>query len=169
MRDDLPSPATSPELFEGILRRRVAAYIIDMVLVTLLTGFVLFGLGIAGLVTFGISWVLMIFAFPAVLIFYYASTLGSSSRATIGMKQMDIVLTPTRSRPLNGWRAIFHYAAFWIAGALFTPAIVVVGLFTQRRQLLHDLVVGTLMVRRSPMEAYWTSEAADQRDFGRRT
>jgi uncharacterized RDD family membrane protein YckC len=30
-------------------------------------------------------------------------------------------------------------------------------LFTPRRQMIHDLIMGTLMVRRSPMMQHWRS------------
>lgn len=44
--------------------------------------------------------------------------------------------------------AIVHLAIFWIANALLTPLILLIGLFTDRGRLLHDLLIGTVAVRR---------------------
>jgi uncharacterized RDD family membrane protein YckC len=36
---------------------------------------------------------------------------------------------------------------FWFSMAILTPLVLVVALFTERKQLLHDLVLGTVAVR----------------------
>lgn len=160
VRDDLPDPGSSPELFEEVLVRRVFAYLIDLVIMIALFAVAAVLLAIAGLLTLGIAWLGFFILGPAVIVFYYASTLGTPMRATIGMKMMDIVLTPTRKRPLDGVRAVLHPLVFWVTIWVFWP-LLALGLFTPRRQLLHDLIVGTLMVRRSPMERHWADEARD--------
>ena len=68
------------------------------------------------------------------------------------MQMMDLVLTPTHGAPLDGWKAFAHPLIYWLTCWVLAPFIVLVAFFTPRRQLLHDLVLGTLMVRRSPME-----------------
>ena len=115
---------------------------------------------IAGFLTFGLAWLALLVVIPLAIVGYYAATLGSPTRATIGMQMMDIVLTPTRGQPLDGWMAFIHAAACsgsrsgspgrsrWLF-ALFTP----------RRQMVHDLVAGTLMLRRSPMVRHWRGAA----------
>ncbi|MHA6731148.1 RDD family protein [Devosia sp. A369] len=151
----LPDPATAPELFEGVLTRRVIAFVIDLFVMSLMIiGFSLVGI-IAGFLTFGLAWLALVFVVPAAIIVYYGVTLGSSKRATLGMQMMDIVLTPTRGQPLDGWMAIIHAAVFWLTTWISWPLSLAFALFTPRRQMIHDLVVGTLMVRRSPMVRHW--------------
>jgi uncharacterized RDD family membrane protein YckC len=162
-RPYLPDPDTAPELFEGLLTRRVIAYIIDLVLIGLLS--LVFGVAglIFGLLTFGLGMVALVFVVPAALVVYYGVTLGSQKRATVGMQVMDIVLTPTRGQPLDGWMAIFHAALFWLTFWICWPITVLFALFTPRRQMIHDLIMGTLMVRRSPMIRHWRqAHAVDQ-------
>jgi uncharacterized RDD family membrane protein YckC len=132
-RPYLPDPATAPQLFEGVLTRRVVAYVIDL----------------------GLAWAALPFAVLGVIVLYYAATLGSSKRATLGMQMMDIVLTPTRGQPLDGWMAILHALLFWVSFWISWPISLIFALFTPRRQMIHDLIVGTLMVRRSPMMRHW--------------
>lgn len=155
----LPDPHSSPELFEEILQRRMMAFAIDFVIIAIL-GIILTALGmVAGIFTFGLAWLgLPLVSLLAPLI-YYTVTLGGLSRATIGMRKMDIVLTSTGNEPLDSWHTLAHVVLFWLSWS-FTPLIFAIGLFSKRRQLGHDLLVGSLMVRRSPMDRHWNSMGA---------
>lgn len=155
MRADLPDPATAPELFDGVLGRRVIAYFIDLAIMGFLVTVATVIGGILGFLTFGLGWLALIVVIPAVIVGYYAATLGSPKRATVGMQAMDIVLTPTSGAPLNGPMAFLHAALFWITTWVSWPVSLAFALFTPRQQMVHDLIVGTLMLRRSPMERHW--------------
>jgi uncharacterized RDD family membrane protein YckC len=158
-RPTLPDPSTAPELFEGLLTRRVAAWFIDVVVMSaMIAAFSVIGL-IAGFLTFGLAWLALIVVIPATVVLYYGATLGSAKRATLGMQAMDLVLTPTRGQPLNGPMAFVHAAVFWITIWISWPISLLFTLFTPRRQMIHDLIVGTLMVRRSPMERHWRARS----------
>ncbi|ODT47019.1 RDD family protein [Devosia sp. 63-57] len=154
-RPMLPDPETAPELFEGLLTRRLAAFMIDTVLISFIVMAVAMGGFILGIFTLGLGWLSIFFFVPAAVVIYYAATLGSNRRATIGMQAMDIVLTPTRGQPLDGWMAFFHALLFWATFWISWPIAVLFALFTPRRQMIHDLIMGTLMVRRSPMIRHW--------------
>jgi uncharacterized RDD family membrane protein YckC len=159
----LPDPSTAPELFDGVLLRRVFAFCIDMLLV----GFVLMLLVpigvIAGFLTLGLGWLATLIAVPVVILGYYAATLGSHRRATVGMMLMDLVLTPTRGQPLNGLSILIHPFVFWVTIWLAWPLSLLFALFTPRQQMVHDYIAGTLMLRRSPMVRHWRSQAAGAR------
>lgn len=160
VRDDLPNPQNSPELFEELLTRRVLAFVIDCVIMGILITLVTIVAGILGIVTLGLAWLAIPVVVPVVFVAYYAVTLGSRSRATLGMRAMDIVLTPMRNKPLDGWMVMIHVVVFWITCGVLTPFVLALGLITNRRQLLHDLLVGVMMVRRSPMERHWRAYSA---------
>lgn len=154
-RPDLPDPKTAPELFENILLRRVLAYMVDLGILIGATFVILFIGLIAGFITFGVGWAVLPIVIPVVILGYYAATLGSPMRATVGMSAMDLVLTPTRGKPLDGWRVLIHPIVFWITWWIAWPVSLVIALLTPRREMVHDLIAGTLMVRRSPMEQHW--------------
>jgi uncharacterized RDD family membrane protein YckC len=40
--------------------------------------------------------------------------------------------------------AIMHALIFWVSVTVLTPFVLLVGLFTGRRQLLHDLLLGVV-------------------------
>ncbi|WP_417310005.1 RDD family protein [Devosia sp.] len=151
----LPDPATAPELFDGLLLRRACAYVIDCAIIVMIV-FVVSLLGvIGGILTLGLGWLTLPFLIPLAILGYYVATLGSVARATIGMRAMDIVLTPTRGQPLDGWRILIHPLLFWVTVWISWPFLLLFALFTPRQQMVHDMVVGTLMLRRSPMERHW--------------
>ena len=159
-RPNLPDPATAPELFEGVLTRRVLAYLIDFALLIAICGAILLVGFIAGFFTFGVGWIGLPIAIPVAILGYYVLTLGSRMRATVGMQLMDIVLTPTRGAPLDGWKILIHPLVFWITVWVAWPISLVVALLTPRREMVQDLIAGTLMVRRSPMVNHWRSVGA---------
>ena len=156
----LPDPATAPELFDGDLTRRVLAYVIDLaLLISIVTLIAMVG-GIAGLLTFGLAWLTLPIIIPIAILGYYAMTLGSPMRATVGMAMMDIVLVPARGYPLDGWKILIHPIVFWITVWVAWPISLIVALITPRRQMVQDLVTGTLMLRRSPMVRHWAGMRA---------
>lgn len=157
MSDHLPDPATAPELFEGLLLRRAMAWVLDAaIIVAIAVGVMLVGV-IAGFLTLGVGWLVLPIVVPFAILAYYAATLGSPARSTIGMRAFDLVLTPARGKPLDGWLILVHPILFWLTVWISWPFSLLFALFTPRRQMLHDLVVGTLMLRRSPMERFWRS------------
>ncbi len=151
----LPDPETAPELFEGVLTRRVIAFVIDFVILSAVVAIAALVALVVGIFTLGLGFLAAPFIFILSIVLYYGATLGSPRRATIGMQIMDIVLTPTRGQPLDGWQAFAHPLIYWLTCWVLAPISLLAALFTPRRQLLHDLVLGVLMVRRSPMERHW--------------
>jgi uncharacterized RDD family membrane protein YckC len=47
--------------------------------------------------------------------------------------------------------AVMHALIFWFSVSLLTPLILLVGLFTRRKQMLHDLLLGVLAVNADPL------------------
>jgi hypothetical protein len=73
-------PATQPELFEGVLARRVVAFLIDVVVIAVPLIFLAIFIFMFGLVTLGLGWFLFLFYGPVAVIWaliYYGLTFGS--------------------------------------------------------------------------------------------
>jgi uncharacterized RDD family membrane protein YckC len=142
-------PATQPELFEGVLARRFVAFIIDLVLITiplLLLGLFIF---LFGLVTLGIGWLLFWLMSPIAVIWallYYGLTFGSSASATIGMRVMDLEMRTWYGAPCYFVLGAVHAIGYWLSVSFLTPLILLVALFNDRRRLLHDMLVGTIVI-----------------------
>ncbi|HWA18545.1 MAG TPA: RDD family protein [Devosia sp.] len=156
----LPDPATNPELFDGVLLRRVLAYLIDLAFLAVIASIIAVIGMVLGFFTFGLAWLALPIVIPLAILGYYAATLGSPMRATVGMALFDLVLTPTRGMPLDGWRILIHPIVFWITVWVAWPLSLAFALFTPRQQMFHDYVAGTLMLRRSPMSRHWSTMRA---------
>jgi len=46
-----------------------------------------------------------------------------------------------------------HAVLFWMSISFLTPFVVLVGLFNGRRRLLHDIVLGTVVINNSVRSA----------------
>ena len=142
-------PNTNPELFEGVLARRFLAFIIDAVIIAVPVLLATIFIVILGLVTFGLGWLLFWLWSPAAIIWaicYYGFTFGSPASATIGMRVMDLEMRSWYGAPAYFVLGAAHAVVFWISVSFLTPLILLVALFNDRRRLLHDMVVGTIVV-----------------------
>jgi uncharacterized RDD family membrane protein YckC len=142
-------PVANPELFEGVLARRVVAFLIDFVILAVPVVFVAMFIFAVGIVTFGLGFVAYALLWPATVIWaivYYGMTLGSPASATIGMRLMDLEMRTWYGAPAYFVLGAVHAIVFWITISALTPLILVVCLFNQRRRCLHDILVGTVVI-----------------------
>jgi uncharacterized RDD family membrane protein YckC len=151
-------PVANPELFEGVLARRLIAFVIDVVIITIPIMFAGLFVFIFGLVTFGLAWLLAWFlAWPATVIWilcYYGLTFGSPASATIGMRVMDLEMRTWYGAPAYFVLGAVHAVVFWISISMLTPFILLVAFFNERRRLLHDMLVGTVVINNPARAAY---------------
>jgi uncharacterized RDD family membrane protein YckC len=150
---DLPphayDPQANPELFDGVLARRVVAFIIDLIIIVLPLVIAAIFIFFLGLITFGLGWAMFWLLSPASIIwalFYYGMTLGSPVSATIGMRSMELELRTWYGAPCYFVLGAVHAVVYWISISVLSPVILLVGLFNARRQLLHDVLVGTVVI-----------------------
>lgn len=160
-------PNANPELFEGVLPRRVVAFAIDFVIIAIpvvLAAMFIFALGI---VTFGLGWALY-WLLPAAsviwAIVYFGFTLGGPSSATLGMRTMDLEMRTWYGAPAYFVLGSVHAIVFWISVSMLTPFILLVCFFNERRRLLHDIVLGTVVInnaqRAGALRAYASTARA---------
>lgn len=148
-----PNPTyAAPEdwrAYSGVLSRRVFAFILDYLIVLLLcipAAVIVFFLGI---ITLGLGFMLYPALFVIVALLYFGMTLGGPSQASPGMRAMGITLMRIDGRRLDFMTAMVHTALFWLINSILTPLILLVGLFTERSRLVHDMLLGTVIVRTS--------------------
>ena len=145
-------PDLEPELFRGVLTRRVFAFLIDLVVlsVPVILGYIFIAL--FGVITLGLGWVLFWLAWPASVIWaivYYGASLGGPHSATVGMRVMDLELRTFYGAPGYFVLGAMHAVLFWVSVSFLSPLVVLVGLFNGRRRLLHDIVLGTVVINTS--------------------
>ena len=145
-------PQLQPELFRGVLTRRVFAFLIDLVVlsVPVIVGYLF--IAVFGLITLGLGWALFWLAWPASVIWaivYYGASLGGPYSATLGMRVMDLELRTWYGAPGYFVLGAMHAVLFWISISFLSPLVLLVGLFNGRRRLLHDVVLGTVVINSS--------------------
>jgi uncharacterized RDD family membrane protein YckC len=104
-------------------------------------------IAVLGIFTLGLGWLLFPAIWPLVAILYTILTLGGPHSATPGMRFMGIEIRTLRGERLNYGLALVHSILFWLSVSILTPLILVVALFTARKQLLHDLVMNMAAIR----------------------
>lgn len=142
-------PIRNPELFEGVLARRPVAFLIDFVIITLPVVFAILFISAMGIVTFGLGFIFLALVPPAAVIWalaYYGLCFGSPASATIGMRVMDLEMRTWYGAPAYFVLGAVHAVLFWITVSALTPFILLVGLFNERRRLLHDMLLGTVVI-----------------------
>jgi uncharacterized RDD family membrane protein YckC len=150
-------PVAQPDLFRGVLTRRFLAFLVDLVVLAIPIVLGVIFIALFGVVTLGLGWFLFWLVSPLSAIWailYYGLSLGGPRSATLGMRLMDLEL-----RTFSGERGTFvlgaaHAVLYWISVSVLTPFIVLIGLFNRRKQLLHDLVLGTMIVNSSARALY---------------
>lgn len=127
-----------PARLRGLLWRRAFAYLLDVVLISTL------------------SWVLVLLAsplWPAILALvplgYHSLLIGGPRSATFGQRLFGVEV-----RRLDGGRpalfqAFVQTVLFYATVTLLTPLVLLVALFNWRQRALHDVLAGTLTLRRS--------------------
>ena len=145
-------PWTQPELFRGVLTRRVFAFLIDLVVLSIPVILVCMFIAVFGVVTLGLGWALFWLVSPASVIWaliYYGASLGGPHSATPGMRVMDLELRTWYGAPGYFVLGAMHAVLFWISVSMLTPLVLLIGLFNGRRRLLHDIILGTVVINSS--------------------
>ena len=142
-------PVQHPELFEGVLARRVVAFLIDFVVIAIPIVLGAMFIFVFGIVTLGLGWALYWLLPTAAVIWailYFGFTLGGPRSATVGMRVMDIEMRTWYGAPAYFVLGAVHAIGFWFTVSFFTPFVLLVPFFNQRRRLLHDILLGTIII-----------------------
>mgnify|MGYP002633021501 CR=1 FL=1 len=145
-------PDLNPELFEGVLARRVVAFLIDFVVIAVPVMLAAMFIFVFGIVTLGFGWALYWLLPPASVVWaivYFGLGLGGVRSATVGMRVVDLEMRTWYGTPAYFVLGAVHAIAFWISVSALTPFILLVAFFNRRRRLLHDILLGTVIINNS--------------------
>jgi uncharacterized RDD family membrane protein YckC len=146
--------------------RRLAAYLIDFVLliiglvvillvIGIFVGIALLSTGQDNTTNAGLS--VAIYLIAIVLSWVYFAGLESSGwQATVGKRAMNLVVTDVYGRRISFGRATGRYFAKILSGLTLLIGYLMIA-FTPRKQGLHDMIAGTLVVRRQYLSLLTTS------------
>ncbi|WP_163269768.1 RDD family protein [Chelativorans alearense] len=132
---------------QGVRTRRVIAFFVDYLLI----GLILIPVGLLvflfGLLTLGLGWLLFGILGPVIALLYVAATLGGRHQSTLGMRMMGIRLERLDGGRVDPLLAVVHTVLFWAGNAILTPLILLATLILRYKRAVHDLLLGTVVVR----------------------
>jgi uncharacterized RDD family membrane protein YckC len=138
----LPDPDRDPAFYDGVNPRRALAWLIDVVLIALISALIVPFTAFAAL-----------FFFPFLMLvagfLYRWATLAAGS-ATWGMRMMAIELRERDGGRLSGGTAFWHTLGYSLSVAVFPAQLIscLLMLLLGRGQGLTDALLGTAMINR---------------------
>lgn len=144
-----PDPAVDPGYYNTVMGQRVGAYLVDVVVLAVLTGAAWLVLAVLGVLTFGLAWGLLPLLGAVPLAYHTLFIGGSDAAATPGMRVFGLTVRSV----LDGRRPSL-LQAFLMTGIFYvtvgaTGFLVLLWVFlSDRRRTLHDALSGTLVLNR---------------------
>jgi uncharacterized RDD family membrane protein YckC len=135
---------------------RVLAYIIDSIILLLVDGamWAMFGFSVLGLsndqsdLTGGANlW--LNFVSIIIGVAYFAGMESSTWQATLGKKALGLVVTDVSGNRITFMRGVGRYFAKFLSAIILFIGFIMVA-FTERKQGLHDILAGTLVLKGTP-------------------
>lgn len=143
-----PDPLAAPALYQGLIWRRALGYLVDVVLIAALSVGLWFVAGVVGILSFGLLTPLGILALAILPVAYHTYFLGQAG-ATPGMALFDVEIRSWTGRRPDYTQAFLATVLFYITVSLTAWLVLAVTLFNDRRRAVHDVLAGTLAVRRA--------------------
>ncbi len=147
-----PDPLADPDLFDGVLQRRVTAYVLDLVLISALWVALSMAFGVAGILTFGALTPFGLVVLAVLPVAYHTFFIGRDG-ATPGMRVFDLEVRSWSGRPPDTSQAFLTTVLFYASVSLTVWLVLLVPLFTDRNRTLHDILAGTIVLRRARLRA----------------
>jgi uncharacterized RDD family membrane protein YckC len=138
----LPDPVTHAEFYQGVTLKRGFAWIIDTILIALITAVIV-------VLTVGVGLFILPLVFLTVSFLYRVLTLAGSS-ATPGMRMMNIQFLTREGVNFDLAHAFLHTLGYTLSiGTLLVQILSVFLMFASARgQGLTDHVLGTVAINR---------------------
>jgi uncharacterized RDD family membrane protein YckC len=149
---ETPLAEPDPARLRGVLWRRPCAYAIDAAIVGVLYWIAFFLLLPLWVLSLGLLSPVMVLSLGIVALSYHSLLIGGSRSATLGQRMFGLQV-----RRLDGGRpdllqAFVQTALFYLSVSLTSGLVLLVPLFTRHHRTIHDMLSGTLTLRRSEDE-----------------
>jgi uncharacterized RDD family membrane protein YckC len=140
------APADDYWLTEGVMIRRVFAWVIDILLLGLILAALWFVLLLFGVLTLGLGFALL-GALPFVPFCYHWLFVASPASATPGQQALGLVVRRNDDLGRPPLLQAFVYTLVFYLTLATTGLLLLFALFTVRHRTLHDLASGLVVVR----------------------
>ena len=148
---EMPDPAALPEAYEGVLWRRTLAYFVDLCVIGVIAVCCWIAFAVLWVLSFGLLGPVLWFLSALIPLAYHTLLLSGPRSATIGMRLFDLELRSVTGERPGFLQALIQTAMFYITVGLTCSLILLFALLNRHKRTLHDMLAGTVMVRRFPM------------------
>jgi uncharacterized RDD family membrane protein YckC len=146
----MPDPAVLPEAYEGVLWRRTLAYFVDLCCIAALALLSWIVFAVLWLLSFGLLGPILWFVFGLIPLAYHTLLLSGPWSATLGMRLFDVELRSVTGERPGFLQALAQTALFYITVGLTCSLILLIALLNRHKRALHDILAGSVIVRRFP-------------------
>ncbi len=149
-RDLFGAPDLPARALGGVRTRRTFAILIDLIVLSLFVGLAIFAFATLGLITFGLTWLLIpltIALYPLFALLYNGMTMSGWRHATPGMRMMDLEVRVSDGSHVSFLHAAVHAVLFYLSWTL-TPLVLLVSLIAPNKRCLHDILSNMVVIRR---------------------
>lgn len=141
------NPMRQPELFSGITLKRIFAYLVDLVVISILVVMAWVATGLLGVLSFGLLLPLQAVVIVLLPLAYHTLLIAGQASATLGMRLMGIqVVTAADGLPPSPLQALILTVTFFGSVALTGFLVLIIALFNPQRRTLHDFLAGTVVI-----------------------
>jgi len=133
-------------LTEGVMTRRVFAWLLDVLLIALMLGALWFLLLLFGVLTLGLGLPLL-GILPFVPFCYHLLFVAGAAAATPGQQALGLAVRRDDDLGRPSFAQAFVYTLGFYLTLATTGLLLLVALFTVRHRTLHDLASGLVVVR----------------------
>ncbi len=133
----------------GVRTRRIFALLIDLIVIGLVFCALVMVMLVLGVVTFGLTWLLIPPLFPIIALVYNGLSISGWRMATPGMRAMDLEMRTSEGGRVSFLIAAAHAVLFYLSWTILTPLVLLVSLISNEKRCLHDIAVGVVVTRRA--------------------
>ncbi len=146
----MPDPAAVPAAYEGVLWRRSFAYFVDLCVIGVLAILLWVVFAVLWVLSFGLLGPVLWFLFGLIPLAYHTLLLSGPRSATLGMRLFDVELRSVTGERPGFLQALAQTALFYLTVGATGSLILLFVLFNRHKRTLHDMLAGTVVVRRFP-------------------
>lgn len=128
---------------EGLIGRRIVAYLIDAMIIGLI-GVVFFFVNVA---SFGLLSGIFVLAAIILPIAYHSYFISSDVQATLGQRAMGLSIKSANGQKIEWLQAVIQSVLFYMTLSFTSGLLLIWALFDNKGRCLHEILSNTYVVR----------------------
>ena len=142
---DMPDPAE----VAGLRRRRIVAHIVDVIIVAIIGAIAVIPATLLGVLSLGLLVGPLALLLALIPLLYHSLLVAGAQRGTFGHRFAGLKVEALDGTPANFLQAAAHWILFYVTVGFTWGLVLVWSFFNPRKRLLHDVLTGLTVRRRT--------------------